>query len=84
MKLYHQSCLAYYEAVLYFKNLCLFLGIQALQDVNNKHTVSLFDVHDNFKVKIHCAQYVTVKELGNVSIQWNLNNSKSQGPNSFV
>ena len=43
-------------------------GIQALQDVNNKTTVSLFEVHDNFKVKIHCAQYVTVKELGNVSI----------------
>ncbi|XP_052760292.1 phosphatidylinositol 4,5-bisphosphate 3-kinase catalytic subunit alpha isoform-like isoform X2 [Mya arenaria] len=39
-------------------------GIQALNDVQNKTTISMFEVHTNFKMKVHCATYVNVKDVG--------------------
>ncbi|KAL4221541.1 Phosphatidylinositol 4 [Mactra antiquata] len=44
-------------------------GIQALADINNQPTVSLLDMHVNFKIKIHCGTYVNVKELGKIYVK---------------
>lgn len=44
-------------------------GVQALMDINNRQTVSLYDMHVNFKIKIHCATYVNVKELGKIYVK---------------
>ena len=45
----------------------IILGIQALTDINNTQTRSLLDIHQNFKIRVHCATYVNVKELGKVT-----------------
>ncbi|KAH3824205.1 hypothetical protein DPMN_126036 [Dreissena polymorpha] len=40
-------------------------GIQALNDACNKQTISILDrIHVNFKMKVHCATNVNVKEQG--------------------
>ncbi|XP_045163414.2 phosphatidylinositol 4,5-bisphosphate 3-kinase catalytic subunit alpha isoform-like [Mercenaria mercenaria] len=44
-------------------------GVQALTDINNKQTLSLLEMNVNFKIKIHCATYVNVKEKGNIYVK---------------
>ena len=41
-------------------------GIQALTRINEQQTVSLWDVHTTLRVKICCATYINIKELGKV------------------
>ena len=44
----------------------LFPGIQALSEINNQQTISLWEVMALLRIKISCATYVNVKELGKV------------------
>jgi len=44
-------------------------GIQALNDVYNKQTMSIFEMSTNFKMKVHCATYVNVKDIGGSKVK---------------
>lgn len=44
-------------------------GIQALSEINNQQTVSLWDVHTTLRIKFCCATYVNIKELGKIYIK---------------
>ncbi|XP_041377444.1 LOW QUALITY PROTEIN: phosphatidylinositol 4,5-bisphosphate 3-kinase catalytic subunit alpha isoform-like [Gigantopelta aegis] len=44
-------------------------GIQALSEINNQQTVSLWDVQTKLRIKISCATYVNVKELGKIYVK---------------
>ena len=43
-------------------------GIQALTEINNQQTISLWDVHATLRIKISCATYVNIKEFGKVCV----------------
>ncbi|KAK7093438.1 phosphatidylinositol 4,5-bisphosphate 3-kinase catalytic subunit alpha isoform-like [Littorina saxatilis] len=44
-------------------------GIQALSRINEQQTVSLWDVHTTLRIKISCATYVNIKELGKIYVR---------------
>ncbi|XP_067658198.1 phosphatidylinositol 4,5-bisphosphate 3-kinase catalytic subunit alpha isoform-like [Haliotis asinina] len=44
-------------------------GIQALNEINNQQTVSLWDVQAMLRIKMNCATYVNVKELGKIYVK---------------
>ncbi|XP_076472757.1 phosphatidylinositol 4,5-bisphosphate 3-kinase catalytic subunit alpha isoform-like [Babylonia areolata] len=44
-------------------------GIQALTEINNQQTISLWDVHATLRIKICCATYVNIKELGKIYVK---------------
>ncbi|KAK3592456.1 hypothetical protein CHS0354_001576 [Potamilus streckersoni] len=44
-------------------------GIQALLDVNNQPTTSIWNINDNFKLLVNCATYVNVKEVGKIYVK---------------
>lgn len=41
-------------------------GIQALAEINQTQTLFIWEVQAKLRVKINCATYVNVKELGKV------------------
>lgn len=44
-------------------------GIQALTEINNQQTISQWDIHATLQVKICCATYVNIKELGKIYVK---------------
>ncbi|KAH9490074.1 Phosphatidylinositol 4,5-bisphosphate 3-kinase catalytic subunit alpha isoform [Bulinus truncatus] len=44
-------------------------GIQALAEINQTLTLSIWEVHAKLRIKINCATYVNIKELGKIYIR---------------
>ncbi|CAG5126160.1 unnamed protein product, partial [Candidula unifasciata] len=44
-------------------------GIQALAEINNIPTLSIWEVHAVLRIRINCATYVNIKELGRIYIR---------------
>ena len=56
--------------MLYLPYVIFNLGTQLLTDINNQKTISLWEIQAKLRIKILCATYVNVKELGKVSYQF--------------
>ncbi len=59
----------------------LILGVSALQDMNSQKSKSLWEVEAMYRIKINCATYVNVREVGKVSITaaFSINKFKLEG-----
>ncbi|KAJ8319750.1 hypothetical protein KUTeg_001337, partial [Tegillarca granosa] len=44
-------------------------GIQAIADINNQQTISLWEIHAMLRIRIHVATRVNVKELGKIYVK---------------
>ncbi|CAL1536446.1 unnamed protein product [Lymnaea stagnalis] len=44
-------------------------GIQALAEINSTPTLSIWDVQAKLRIKINCATYVNIKELGKIYVR---------------
>ena len=57
----------YNQWVSFFTCYCLITGMSKLQDINMQQTSSLWNIEDMIRIKINCATYVNVREVGKVS-----------------
>ncbi|XP_074655826.1 phosphatidylinositol 4,5-bisphosphate 3-kinase catalytic subunit alpha isoform-like [Tubulanus polymorphus] len=44
-------------------------GVSALHDINNQQTISSWLIEDKLRIKINCATYVNVKEVGKIYVK---------------
>ena len=51
-----------------FSLVILLLGVSALSDINNQATQSLWTLNGNLRIRVNCAMYVNLREIGNFKV----------------